>query len=57
MLAEYDHIGVPSAAVAFPSVAVINTQPIGVRQSVNLFKLGVNYKFELASLGAIAAVH
>ena len=54
-LAEYDHIGVPSATVSFPSVAVINTQPIGVKQSVNLFKLGVNYKFELAGLGAIAA--
>jgi opacity protein-like surface antigen len=54
-LAEYDHVSVPAANVSFPSVAVINTQPIGVRQSVNLFKLGVNYKFELAGLGAIAA--
>ena len=54
-LAEYDHVGVPSATVPFPSVAVINTQTIGVKQSVNLFKLGVNYKFELADLGAIAA--
>jgi opacity protein-like surface antigen len=55
--AEYDHVGVPSATVPFPSVAVINTQAIGVKQSVNLFKLGVNYKFELADLGAIAAMH
>ncbi len=54
-LAEYDHIGVPTATVPFPGVAVINTQPIGVRQSVNLFKLGVNYKFELAELGAVTA--
>jgi hypothetical protein len=55
--AEYDHIGAPSATVPFPSVAVINTQTISVKQSVNLFKLGVNYKFELADLGAIAATH
>ena len=57
VLAEYDHIGAPSATVPFPSVAVINTQTISVKQSVNLFKLGVNYKFELAGLGAIAATH
>jgi opacity protein-like surface antigen len=54
-LAEYDHVGISSADVPFPSVAVINTQQIGVRQSVNLFKLGVNYKFELAGLGTITA--
>jgi opacity protein-like surface antigen len=56
-LAEYDHVGVPSATVPFPSVAVINTHPISVKQSVNLFKLGVNYKFELADLSAIAAAN
>ena len=56
-LAEYDHVGVPSATVPFPSVAVINTHTIGVKQSVNLFKLGVNYKFELADLSAIAATN
>jgi hypothetical protein len=43
--------------VPFPSVAVINTHTIGVKQSVNLFKLGVNYKFELADLSAIAAAN
>jgi hypothetical protein len=26
--------------------------PINIKQSIDLFKLGVNYKFELASLGA-----
>jgi len=36
---------------------VINAQTISVKQSVNLFKLGVNYKFELADLGSIAATH
>jgi hypothetical protein len=38
--------------VPFPTVAVINAQTISVKQSVNLFKLGVNYKFELADLAA-----
>ncbi len=47
-LAEYDHIGLPSTTVPFPTVATINLQTIGVRQSVDLFKLGVNYKFGLA---------
>jgi hypothetical protein len=36
---------------------VINTQTISVKQSVNLFKLGVNYKFELADLGAFVSAH
>jgi opacity protein-like surface antigen len=52
---EYDHIGVPSTTVEFPTVSVVNTAPISVRQSVDLFKLGVNYKFELASLGLLVA--
>jgi opacity protein-like surface antigen len=52
-LAEYDHIGFPSTTVPFPTVAAINTQTISVKQSVNLFKVGANYKFDLASLGAI----
>ena len=51
-LAEYDHVGVPSATVPFPSVAVINAHTISVKQSVNLFKLGVNYKLDW---GAIVA--
>ena len=52
-LAEYDHIGLPSTTVPFPTVATINTQTINVKQSVDLFKLGVNYKFDFASLAAI----
>lgn len=43
--------------VAFPSVAVINTTTLGVRQTADLFKLGVNYKFERADLSAIAAAN
>jgi opacity protein-like surface antigen len=44
--AEYDHIGLPSTAVSFPTVAVINANSIAVKQSADLFKLGVNYKFD-----------
>ena len=54
-LAEYDHIGLPAATVPFPTVALVNAQTIGVRQAMNLFKLGVNYKFDLAMLTASAA--
>jgi opacity protein-like surface antigen len=54
-LVEYDHIGLPATVVAFPTVATIDTATISVRQTVDLFKLGVNYKFNLASLGTIAA--
>lgn len=51
VLAEYDHNGLPSTPVPFPTVSVINTQIIRANQSVDLFKVGVNYKFDLASLG------
>jgi opacity protein-like surface antigen len=54
-LAEYDHIGLPNGSVPFPTVALVNTQSIGVKQSIDLFKLGVNYKFDFASLGATVA--
>jgi opacity protein-like surface antigen len=46
---EYEHIGVGSVAVPFPAVALINTQNIGVKQSLDLLKLGVNYKFDWAA--------
>jgi len=46
--AEYDHIGLPGTTVPFPTVATINAQTIGVKQTVDLFKLGVNYEFSLA---------
>jgi opacity protein-like surface antigen len=42
---EYDHIGLGDVTVPFPSVATINTQRIGVTQSVDTLKLGVNYRF------------
>jgi opacity protein-like surface antigen len=47
---EYDHIGLPGTTVQFPTVTIVNTAPISIKQSTDLFKLGVNYKFELASL-------
>jgi hypothetical protein len=43
---EYDYIGIGKMTVPFPTVAVINSQNIGVKQSANLFKLGVNYRFD-----------
>lgn len=46
---EYEHIGVGSVTVPFPAVALINTQNIGVKQSLDLLKLGVNYKFDWAA--------
>ena len=54
-LVEYDHIGLPATVVAFPTVTTINAATISVRQTVDLFRLGVNYKFNLASLAVIAA--
>ncbi|WP_404549600.1 outer membrane protein [Bradyrhizobium diazoefficiens] len=43
--AEYNHIGVPSTIVPFPTVGEINSKTIKMKQSVDVFKLGVNYKF------------
>jgi opacity protein-like surface antigen len=54
-LVEYDHIGLPSTNVPFPTVALISSQSISVRQTVDLFKLGLNYKVELAALGSLIA--
>ena len=41
---EYDHIDIGSVNTPFPSVAVIGAQNIGVKQSIDLIKLGANYK-------------
>lgn len=46
---EYDYLGLPSQAIAFPNVLVINDYTITANQSVSLVKLSVNYKLgELA---------
>ena len=50
VLAEYDHVGLPSTTVPFPSVPTVNKVSIGVSQSIDLFKLGVNYKWDFAAL-------
>jgi opacity protein-like surface antigen len=50
-LLEYDYIDIGSVAVAFPGVAVINTQNIAVRQSIDIVKVGVNYRFDARSFG------
>jgi opacity protein-like surface antigen len=47
-LLEYDHIFDSSSAVPFPTVAVINTAAISVKQSADLMKVGVNYRFDAA---------
>jgi opacity protein-like surface antigen len=43
---EYDHIDVPGTTVSFPTVALVNTQNISVRQWIDVVKLGVNYKLD-----------
>jgi opacity protein-like surface antigen len=53
--AEYDHVGFPSATVSFPTVSVIGTNKIAVTQSADLFKMGVNYKFDFGPWAAVAA--
>jgi opacity protein-like surface antigen len=53
--AEYDHIGAPSANPSFPTVATINAVSIAVKQSIDLFKVGVNYKFDFGPWSAVAA--
>jgi len=54
-LAEYDHIGLPSATVPFPTVPIVKTASVGVSQSMDLLKLGVNYKFDFAALSPASA--
>ena len=43
---EYDHVGAGSVTVPFPTVALIGTQTIAVKQSIDTLKLGVNNKFD-----------
>jgi opacity protein-like surface antigen len=46
---EYDHVDIGSVTVPFPSVAVVNAQAIGVKQTIDTFKLGANYKIYSAT--------
>ena len=43
---EYDHVGVGSVTVPFPTVALLRVQNIGVKQSIDMLKLSINYKFD-----------
>ncbi|MGB8277764.1 MAG: outer membrane beta-barrel protein [Methylovirgula sp.] len=54
-MVEYDHIGMGSTTVPFPTVAVINGQNIAVRQNIDIFKLGVNYKFDFGGSAPVVA--
>jgi hypothetical protein len=36
--------------VPFPTVALVNAQNISVRQWIDVVKLGVNYKLDLAGI-------
>ena len=51
--AEYDHTGFPATTTPFPTVAVVSAASISVKQTVDVFKLGINYNFHLADLAAI----
>jgi opacity protein-like surface antigen len=53
VLAEYDHIGMPGRSVSFPTIADGTT--ISVRQSIEIFKLGMNYKFDFAGPAQVVA--
>lgn len=44
--AEYDYIHVPNHSISFPAVATINTQSLSANQTLNVFKVGVNYKLD-----------
>lgn len=55
---EYDHIGLPSVAVSTPTDFVINVpffpitpiQAVSVRTSIDMVKMGVNYRFNVDGL-------
>ncbi len=41
---EYEYVGLTKQNVKFADIAIINSSPIKANQSLNIFKLGVNYK-------------
>ena len=38
--------GLARASVSFPTVAMVNSQAIVIRQSIDTLDLGLNYKFD-----------
>src|SRR4051812_9967347 len=47
---DYQHVDLGTNAVPFPTVALVRLQDNTIRQTVDLFKLGVNYKFDWPDL-------
>jgi opacity protein-like surface antigen/outer membrane protease len=43
---EYDHIGLGNVTPSFPTFPIVNTQRMGISQSVDTLELGVNYKLD-----------
>jgi opacity protein-like surface antigen len=52
---EYDHIGLSSASLAFPTVTAVNARTPAVQQDIDVVKLGINYRFNTAPVVANAA--
>lgn len=44
---EYDYVRIPNRHPSFPSIALINEQRISVDQTMNVFKAGVKYRFDI----------
>lgn len=44
---EYNYIAIPNRAVSFSSLGIISNSRITANQSMNVFKLGLNYRFNL----------
>jgi opacity protein-like surface antigen len=51
--AEYDHLAPAPKAVVFPAIAPLVGSSLGVSPSIDLFKMGLNYKFALGSTGTL----
>ena len=49
---DYEHIDLGTIGVNFPSVGLVNAQTIGIRQTIDLVKLGVNYRFAWGGFAA-----
>ena len=49
-MVEYQHVDLGTNAVPFPTVALVKLQGNTISQTIDLFKLGVNYKFDWPGL-------
>jgi opacity protein-like surface antigen len=41
---EYDAIRIPTQSLLFPTIQLVNAQPISNHQNLNVFQLGIHYK-------------